>query len=341
MRVLVTGSAGYIGSHASNALLRGGAERLIGVDALVSGHVGATRVLQSQGGDRFHFELLDVRDTAALTALMRAERLDAVLHFAGLTQVAESMAEPASYWSSNVGGTASLLTAMKAAAVPRLVFSSSAAVYGVPESQPVTEAAHPAPISPYGQTKLACETMIRDEVYAASQAGRPFGAALLRYFNVAGAAAGGKLGEDHRPETHLVPSALRAALGARPALEIFGADYRTMDGTCIRDFVHVDDLVDAHVEMLHVLRDGDCRACNVGIGRGFSVRQVVDVCSRISGREIPVEVKPRRAGDPPMLVADSSRIRRELSWRPKHDTLETMVASAWEWMKQHPDGYAA
>ncbi len=331
--------AGYIGSHACHLLLQAGADRVVGVDSMVSGHSGAVQVLNAQSKGRLSFHEIDVRDTPRLVALMESERPDAVLHFAGLTQVAESMAEPPAYWSANVGGTASLLVAMRQAGVPRLVFSSSAAVYGVPESLPVSEAARPAPISPYGQTKLSCESMIRDEVHSASQAGRPFGAALLRYFNVAGAASDGSLGEDHRPETHLIPNALRAALDLRPALEIFGTDYRTMDGTCVRDYVHVQDLTDAHLRMLKVLRDGDCRTCNVGIGRGFSVRQVVDACARVCGKTIPVIDRPRRHGDPPTLVADASRIGRELSWTARHQTLDAMVSSAWTWMRAHPHGY--
>lgn len=341
MRVLVTGAAGYIGSHAVRLLLETGAKRITGVDSMVTGHPGAVRVLEELGKNRFQFRQMDIRDTPDLTRLLRDESPDAVLHFAGLSQVGESMADPATYWSANAGGTASLLVAMRAAGVPRLVFSSTAAVYGRPPKLPIPETAPLVPINPYGHSKLACETMIRDEVDAAVRAGRSFGAAVLRYFNVAGASKDALLGEDHRPETHLIPGALRACMGLRPALEIYGTDYRTMDGTCIRDFVHVVDLVDAHRHMLRLLRDGDFRVCNVGIGRGYSVRQVLEICARVTGRTIPTVEHPRRAGDPPALVADSSLIRRELAWHPRFASLEPMVASAWEWMQKHPEGYPA
>jgi UDP-glucose-4-epimerase GalE len=228
---------------------------------------------------------------------------------------------------------------MRDAGTERLVFSSTAATYGIPQSMPITEDTPQQPCNPYGSAKLACETMIAEEAEAARRDGRAFGAILLRYFNVAGCASDGSLGEDHDPETHLVPSALQAALGARPALEIFGTDYPTPDGTCIRDYVHVEDLASAHVDALRALRPRECRAFNVGIGHGFSVREVLDACERAVGRPIPANVAPRREGDPPELRSDPARIMRELGWSPRHRTLAPMVESAWRWMQANPRGY--
>jgi UDP-glucose-4-epimerase GalE len=244
------------------------------------------------------------------------------------------------YWSCGVGGTSSLLEAMRAAGVPRLVFSSTAATYGAPERMPISEDTPQRPVNPYGANKLACEEIIRGEVEAARRERRDFSATMLRYFNVAGCSEDGLLGEDHTPETHLVPSALQAALGMRPALQLFGTDYPTPDGTCIRDYVHVEDLAAAHVDALHALRPGSCEAFNVGIGRGFSVREVLAECERAAGRPIPVEVAPRRDGDPPMLLSDPARIMSVLGWAPRHRTLGPMAESAWRWMQANPRGYA-
>jgi UDP-glucose-4-epimerase GalE len=205
---------------------------------------------------------------------------------------------------------------------------------------PITESTPQVPVNPYGASKLACEAMIRDEVSAARKDGRPFSATMLRYFNVAGCASDGLLGEDHTPETHLVPSALQAAAGMRPALQLFGADYPTPDGTCIRDYVHVEDLAEAHVVALRAMREHACEAYNVGIGHGFSVREVFAECERVVGRKIPVEVVARREGDPPVLLADPARIMRELGWQPRHTTLAPMVESAWRWIQSNPRGYA-
>jgi UDP-glucose 4-epimerase len=340
MRYLVTGGAGYIGSHTVRHLLDAGAERVTVVDSLARGHLGAVERLRSVAGGRVSFAQLDLRDRERLAGLVRDERPDAVLHFAAYTLVGESVAQPAMYWSCGVGGTASLLEAMRAAGVPRLVFSSTAATYGAPERMPISESTPQAPVNPYGASKLACESIIRGETEAAARDGRPFSATLLRYFNVAGCSSDGLLGEDHSPETHLVPSALQAALGMRPALQLFGTDYPTPDGTCIRDYVHVEDLAAAHVEALHAQRPHAVEAFNVGIGHGFSVREVLYECERAVGRPIPVEVAPRRAGDPPVLLSDPSRIMRELGWKPRHRTLAPMVESAWRWMSANPRGYA-
>ena len=340
VRYLVTGGAGYIGSHTARLLLATGADRVMLVDSLARGHRGAVERLRSAGGPAVDFARLDLRDRDALAALLRQERPDAVLHFAAYTLVGESVANPAMYWSCGVGGTASLLEAMRAAGTPRLVFSSTAATYGAPERMPIGEDTPQVPVNPYGASKLACESIIRGEVDAARREGRDLSATMLRYFNVAGCSADGLLGEDHEPETHLVPSALQAALGLRPALQLFGTDYPTPDGTCIRDYVHVEDLAAAHVEALHAQRPHSCEAYNVGIGRGFSVREVLAECERAVGRPIPVEVAPRRAGDPPVLLSDPSRIMREIGWKPRHAGLATMAGSAWRWMQANPQGYA-
>ena len=339
MKYLVTGAAGYIGSHTVRELLARGATRVVAVDSLARGHQGAIDALSTVAQGRLRFAKLDLRERAPLAALLAEERPDAVLHFAAYTLVGESVAQPAMYWSCGVGGTSSLLEAMRAAGTERMVFSSTAATYGAPEQMPISEQTPQRPVNPYGASKLACECMIREEVEAARKDGRTFGATMLRYFNVAGSASDGLLGEDHDPETHLVPSALQAAIGLRPALQLFGTDYPTPDGTCIRDYVHVEDLACAHVDALHALKSHACEAYNVGIGHGFSVREVFAECERVVGRAIPVTVAARRDGDPPELLSDTTRIMRELKWSPRHRTLAPMVESAWKWMQAHPQGY--
>ena len=340
VKYLVTGAAGYIGSHTVRELLARGATRVVAVDSLVRGHRGAIAALERVADGRLRFVHLDLRERAPLAALLAEERPDAVLHFAAFTLVGESVAHPAMYWSCGVGGTSSLLEAMRAAGTPRLVFSSTAATYGAPERMPISESTPQVPVNPYGASKLACEHIIRGEVDAARAEGRAFGATMLRYFNVAGCASDGLLGEDHSPETHLVPSALQAALGQRPALQLFGTDYPTPVGTCIRDYVHVEDLATAHVDALHALRPHACEAYNVGIGHGFSVREVLAECERVVGRPIPVQVAARRPGDPPVLLSDPARIMQELGWAPRHRTLAPMAESAWRWMQANPGGYA-
>ncbi len=339
MKYLVTGAAGYIGSHTARELLMRGAERVVAVDSLERGHRAAIGALERLAPGRVRFVEADIRDRRTLRETMLAERPDVVLHFASFALVGESMGNPAMYWSCSAGGTASLLEAIQAAGTRRLVFSSTCATYGVPDRMPIVETMPQRPCNPYGSAKLACETMIREQVEGARRTGGDFGAVLLRYFNVAGCSSDGLLGEDHDPETHLVPSALQAALGKRPALEIFGTDYPTPDGTCIRDYVHVEDLAAAHVDAVAGLRPAECRAFNVGIGRGFSVREVLAECERVVGRPIPAKVAPRREGDPPELRSDPSLVMRELGWKPRHVTLAPMVESAWRWMQANPAGY--
>lgn len=372
MRVLVTGAAGYIGSHACRGLLQAGAERVVSVDSLVQGHPGATQALARMGGDRFTGARLDVRQTAPLADLMARERPTVVLHFAGLAQVGESVRHPQLYQSVNVGGTRSVLQAMESAGVRRLVLSSSAAVYGNAREQPISEDSPTNPVSPYGATKLAAESLVAKHAastaagpaasgavaHAAGGAAAPFRAACLRYFNVSGAASDGTLGEDHRPETHLIPSALQVALGVRGPLQVFGTNHDTPDGTCIRDYVHVEDLIDAHLAAVRWLAserggcagdgsargafagDGFVRAFNIGIGRGFSVREVLAACRTATGHAIAATDGQSRAGDPPELVANVERAANELGWRAQRTSLEAMVTSAWNWMRAHPRGYS-
>lgn len=337
MRVLITGAAGFIGSHAARHLLGLPEWEVLGLDSLVRGHGWAVQALEGVGGPRFQFAQVDVRDQAAVTRVCEGFQPQAVLHFAALARVEESVADPQAYWSTNVDGTAALLAAMRTCGVPRLVLSSSAAVYGAPAVVPVEESAPTLPVNPYGETKLAAERLIAEEVRARAAAGAgsrgaPLGAVCLRYFNVAGAASDGLLGEDHDPETHLVPSALLAAAGRRSALELFGTDYPTPDGTCVRDFVHVEDLAAAHAAVLALAEPGAFRVFNVGLGRGFSVRQVIDACSRVAGRAVPVVERPRRAGDPPVLVAACHALHQAVAWTPRHTTLESMAAPTWRWL---------
>lgn len=327
MRVLVTGGAGYIGSHAVKRLDQAG-HQVVVLDNLSRGHRDSVPA-------HVPFYQLDLRETAAVTTLLLAESIDCVMHFAALTSVGESVEQPLRYYENNSFGTLSLLSAMEHAEVNRLVFSSTCATYGEPDKVPITEEESQAPINPYGWSKLVVERMLFDQVRA-----RPaFAFAALRYFNVAGCAEDGTLGEDHDPETHLIPVVLQAALGKREKVSVFGQDYETPDGTCIRDYIHVDDLVDAHVKVMQRLTPGDARAYNLGIGRGYSVREVIDAVRKVTGRTIQVELGPRRPGDSPMLYASPKRATAELGWQPRHTDLESIVETAWRWFIQHPEGY--
>lgn len=326
MHVLVTGGAGYIGGHAVRALLRAGHEVTI-YDDLSVGHRRAVPTEQLIVGS--------LHERERLKDLMRAKRIDAVMHFAAFTLVGESAADPEKYYVNNVGGSFALFSAMREAGVRRCVFSSTAAVYGEPERVPISEDSPLAPVNPYGCTKLAIERALSDFARAYG-----WGTAALRYFNAAGASPAGDIGEDHRPESHLVPLVLQTALGKRESIQIFGADYPTPDGTCVRDYVHVEDLASAHIAALERLADEVSLTANLGVGRGYSVREVIDMCRMVTGRDIPERVAPRRAGDPPTLVADASRAHSLLSWQPKYSDLETIVETAWRWHREHPDGYA-
>ena len=317
--VLVTGGAGYVGSHAAKALASAG-YLPVTVDNLVHGHRRAVRWGPIETGD--------LLDPIFLESVFRKWQPEAVMHFAGLIAVGESVAEPGRYYRNNVGGSLNLLEAMRAAAVDRIVFSSTAAVYGTPEAVPIPEIAPRRPVNPYGTSKALVEAMLAD--YGAAHGLR---SVALRYFNAAGADPGGELGEDHEPETHLIPLALAAAAGGG-ALTIYGNDYPTPDGTCIRDYIHVTDLAAAHVRALEfaaAAAPGTAAIFNLGTGAGFSVRQVLDAIGRVTGQAVPARVGPRRAGDTAELVADSLNARRALVWTPALSDLDTIVRTAWSW----------
>ncbi|MFO0828835.1 MAG: UDP-glucose 4-epimerase GalE [Phycisphaerales bacterium] len=340
MHVLVTGGAGFIGSHAVLRLLEDG-HRVTVIDNLVRGHAEAATILASIGGDRFRFERCDLAETQRITALLAG--VDLVMHFAALAYVGESVDQPLRYWRANLAGTLSLLEAMDAANVARIVFSSTCATYGEPppERVPIDETCPQAPVNPYGHSKLACERVIRDHAVARRRAGQEFGFAFLRYFNVCGGDPAGRIGEDHRPETHLIPICLEVALGQRNALTIFGEDWPTQDGTCVRDYVHVTDLIDAHVQVAARLRGDSEHVYNVGTGTGHSVREVLESCRRVTGAPIAAIRGDRRAGDPAVLVNSPRRIESELGWRARRRELDTMVEDAWRWRSRHPRGYGA
>jgi UDP-glucose 4-epimerase len=281
------------------------------------------------------FYRLDLAETDAMADVLARHQIECVMHFAALTYVGESVESPLVYYQNNTAGTISLLQAMKAVGVKRLVFSSTAAVYGEPESTPIVETMPCRPINPYGWSKWFVERVLED--YIASDP--EFAAVALRYFNVAGAAADGTLGEDHMPETHLIPVILQAALGKRETLTVFGTDYPTPDGTCIRDYIHVEDLCDAHIVAMEAIRPGKFWRYNLGIGRGYSVREVIESARRVTGQELPVEQGDRRPGDPAILYADSQKIQTELGWKPRYTEIDPIVETAWTWFQNHPDGY--
>jgi UDP-glucose-4-epimerase GalE len=327
MTILVVGGAGYIGSHAVRALTKAGHEVRV-YDNLEYGHEAAVPPGSLIRGG--------LAESSKLESILRGDRIDAVMHFAAYTSVPESVSDPAKYYRNNVVGTLSLLEAMRATGVNRIVFSSTAAVYGIPEAVPIVEDSPMQPINPYGFTKLAVEHALADYAHAFG-----LGYAVLRYFNACGASSDASIGEDHRPETHLIPLILQVPLGQRENIAVFGTDYPTPDGTCIRDYIHVEDLADAHVLAIEAIQPGQGMTYNVGTGRGFSVRDVVEACRRVTGHPIPIVEKPRRAGDPPALVASSDAIRRDLGWSPKFTEVEPIVASAWAWHRRHPHGYGA
>jgi UDP-glucose 4-epimerase len=326
--ILVTGGAGYIGSHAVRQLHAAG-HGVVVVDNLFRGHREAVP-------REVRFAPLDLSETEALAKVMREESVAGVMHFAALTYVGESVAEPLRYYQNNLGGTLSLLRAMDEAEVKRLVFSSTAATYGIPTQLPILETTAQQPINPYGSSKRFVEQVLIDKTIAEPD----FAFIALRYFNVAGCAEDGTIGEDHDPETHLIPLVLQAALGRRPAIKVLGTDYPTPDGTCIRDYVHVDDLCRAHLLALDRMAPSTPQFYNVGIGRGYSVREVIDAARRVTGRQIPQEVGARRAGDPPELWANGDRLRSELGWSPRFTRLDDIIATAWNWFRDHPHGYA-
>ena len=325
-RVLVTGGAGYIGSHTVRALAEAGHQVTI-YDSLEKGHAAAVTDFPLVQGD--------LADEARLEQTLRDVDAEAVVHFAAYINVGESVADPGRYFANNTAGTLSLLRTMARTGTSRLVFSSTAGVYGEPESVPVLENSAKRPENPYGASKWMVEQLL--EWFEAAHALR---SVCLRYFNAAGAHPSGEIGEDHRPETHLIPLTLQVALGQRPEIAIFGNDYDTPDGTCIRDYVHVCDLAAAHVLALDALARGARReAYNVGNGSGFSVKEVIELSREVSGHPIPAGNRPRRPGDPARLVAGADRLRRDLGWTPQWPELREIVSTAWAWHSAHPHGY--
>jgi UDP-glucose 4-epimerase len=319
--ILVVGGAGYIGSHAVLALKQAGYEVVI-FDNLEYGHRELVdRVLDVE------LVVGDTRDPAALSSLFSTHKIDAVMHFAAYIAVGESVTEPGMYYANNVVGTLNLIEAMRSAKIDKFVFSSTCAVYGVPQFTPLVED-HPfAPISPYATSKLMVENILADF-------DRAYGlrSVRFRYFNAAGADPSGRLGEDHSPETHLIPLVLLTAMGKREHISVYGTDYPTPDGTCIRDYVHVQDLASAHVLGLkHLLAGGDSQIFNLGNGNGFSVKEVIETAKQVTGKEIKVVYSDRREGDPPILVGSSDRVRRVLGWQPEYPGLAEIIAHAWQW----------
>lgn len=321
MRVLVAGGAGYIGSHTCKALAQAGHLPIV-YDNLATGHAWAVK-----WGP---FEQGDLNDPAMLGSAMRRHRPDAVINFAGLINVGESVQEPTLYYRANVASVITLLETMRAHDVGSVVFSSSCAIYGTPQRLPIVESAAQNPINPYGRSKRMAEELLRDACAA-----HGLGAIALRYFNAAGADADGELGEEHDPETHLIPLVLQAALGTRRSISVFGADYETPDGTCIRDYVHVADLAAAHVAALSACRGGQYAAYNLGSGRGVSINDVIARSRAITGKPILAEAAARRPGDPASLIADASLARKALLWEPSCSGIDNIIGSAWRWMVEH------
>lgn len=327
MNILVTGGAGYIGSHVVEELKQNGFVPIV-YDNLSTGHENAVPedVLLING---------DIHDMDFVKHVMCEYEIDAVMHFAASSLVGESMENPGRYYYNNVAGTLSLLDAMRAAGVDSIVFSSTAAVYGEPEKWPIEEEFAVRPTNVYGKTKQMIETMLGD--YDSAYDLRYV---ALRYFNAAGAAISGKIGEDHRPETHLIPIILKTALGMRKNVSIFGTDYPTVDGTCIRDYIHVCDLAAAHVLALnHLLAGGNSKVYNLGSEHGFSVREIIDAAKKVTKVDFPVVEESRRSGDPAVLIASAKKISEELRWQPKHSVIDEIIATAWHWHKSHPQGY--
>ena len=323
MAVLVCGGAGYIGSHVTRALIDSG-EEVVVLDNLITGHVDAVH-------EKAKLVLGDLRDEEFLDKVFT----EGVIDFAAFSLVGESMTEPLKYFENNFYGTLCLLKAMRKHNVKNIVFSSTAATYGEPENIPILETDRTFPTNPYGESKLAVEKMMKwcDVAY-----GIKFTA--LRYFNVAGAHPTGEIGEDHNPESHLIPIILQVALGKRESIGIYGDDYPTPDGTCIRDYIHVTDLAQAHILAVKYLKNGnESNIFNLGNGVGYSVKEVIDKARKVTGHPIPAIETPKRAGDPARLVASSEKARKILGWNPVHDSLEEIISDAWNWHKNHPDGF--
>jgi UDP-glucose-4-epimerase GalE len=330
MNVLVAGGAGYIGSHTVKRLKEAGHRPVI-FDNLSRGHREVVDIL------RVPAIFADLGDRGQLIAALRKEQIDTVMHFAAYAYVGESVQDPLMYYRNNVAITVNILEAMKEAGVNRFVFSSTCATYGNPDRLPITEEEKKAPVSPYGRSKLMVEEILADNAVANPK----FKFAALRYFNASGCAMDGSLGEDHRPESHLIPLILQSILGVCPGLTVFGTDYATPDGTNVRDYIHVDDLADAHIKAMEKLDGHSPIYCNLGTGRGFSVKEIIATAEKIAGKKALVTYGPRRAGDAIALWADPSRAKQLLGWEAKHKDPETIIRSAWDWFSKHPKGYGA
>lgn len=327
MAILVCGGAGYIGSHTAMALKEQGRDVVV-FDNLYKGHKAAV-----PAGVPLYIG--DLRDKDALRKVFDENKIEAVIDFAADSLVGESVTEPLKYYNNNVFGTLCLLEVMMEKGIKYIVFSSTAATYGEPESTPILETDRTLPTNPYGETKLAVEKMLKwsDSAYGLNYT-------VLRYFNAAGAHVSGAIGEDHSPESHLIPLILQVALGKREKIMLFGDDYDTPDGTCVRDYIHVTDLANAHILALdRMLAGGKSATYNLGNGQGFSVKEMVEMAREVTGHVIPAEIAPRRAGDPATLIASSDKAQQELKWEPQYNDVRTIIASAWKWHQSHPNGY--
>lgn len=328
MNVLVAGGAGYIGSHTVKRLKETGHSPVI-YDNISRGHKVVTEIL------KVPTVIADLNDRATLLKALRDHKIDTVMHFAAYAYVGESVEKPLMYYQNNVATTVNVLDTMREAGVKRFVFSSTCATYGDPDKIPITEDEKKAPVSPYGRSKLMVEEVLKDYIVADKQ----FSFAALRYFNASGCAMDGSIGEDHDPETHLIPVLLQSVLGVRKEITVFGTDYPTPDGTNIRDYIHVDDLADAHIKASEKLSPGQSIFCNLGTGNGFSVKQMIAAVEKVTGRKVPVKYGPRRAGDAIALYADPSRAKAVLGWEAKQKDPEAIIRSAWNWFEKHPRGY--
>ena len=327
MTILVLGGAGYIGSHTVYALIEKGVDVVV-IDNLETGHIEAVH-------EKARFYKGDIRDRAFVDSVLDKEKIDAVIHFAANSLVGESMVNPLKYYDNNVNGTKVLLQSMVAHGLDKIVFSSTAATYGEPEKVPILETDRTEPTNTYGETKLAMEKMFK---WTDRANGLKY--VSLRYFNACGAHVSGKIGEAHSPETHLIPLILQVPLGQREYISIFGDDYDTSDGTCIRDYIHVTDLAQAHILAVDYLMKGnESNIFNLGNGVGFTVKEVIDTARKVTGHEIPAKIAERRAGDPARLIASSDKARQVLLWKPEHADLEEIISTAWNWHKNHPNGY--
>lgn len=327
MTILVLGGAGYIGSHTVYALIEKGVDVVV-IDNLETGHIEAVH-------EKARFYKGDIRDRAFVDSVLDKEKIDAVIHFAANSLVGESMVNPLKYYDNNVNGTKVLLQSMVAHGLDKIVFSSTAATYGEPEKVPILETDRTEPTNTYGETKLAMEKMFKwtDRAHGLKYVS-------LRYFNACGAHISGKIGEAHSPETHLIPLIIQVPLGQREYISIFGDDYDTSDGTCIRDYIHVTDLAQAHILAVDYLMKGnESNIFNLGNGVGFTVKEVIDTARKVTGHEIPARIAERRAGDPARLIASSDKARQVLLWKPEHADLEEIISTAWNWHKNHPNGY--